>query len=418
MSEEILLNVMFTGSYLEDKNANIGHEIINLFKTDQGHNYIYVLPYGSMRREHNNKIKAILLVRRCSSKVFEIIAKATDLEQITYIDTTVNKEQTLQHKKQVAYIDENNVTYGGLKPYEIFKENIGNEQAIYITFKANVFLRSVKPIYITTEKSNKNYIYMEDLEHFSSQSPKRYIKVNTKAFNILEKIIEDKSNWERENTSPFVQKILGQEIYTKQIHNFMDIIRKEDDELVFSNLFKYIFDANPSGFCKFAKEVLNINNFNDKFVTLREKENIDLLLICDKCVVVIENKIKSSVNGICDRHNIGSVLVQSQLEKYYQYVEKNENFKKKNKHYFIFAPNYNHIILKNYACGKNYKLIEFSKIYDFFQNNQSLYKDIAYFYEFLYALKKHTNSVNNHHEEIMHKRFADAIYQIKKNKKG
>ena len=84
-SKEILLNIMYTGAYLENENANIGHEIINLFKADNGNNYIYVLPYGLMSKKHNDKIKTILLVRRCNSKIIEILAKATDLEQVAYI---------------------------------------------------------------------------------------------------------------------------------------------------------------------------------------------------------------------------------------------------------------------------------------------------------------------------------------------
>ena len=52
--KEILLNVMYTGSWLDE---NIGHEIINLFRSDNGQNYIYVLPWGTMDKKHNNQIK-------------------------------------------------------------------------------------------------------------------------------------------------------------------------------------------------------------------------------------------------------------------------------------------------------------------------------------------------------------------------
>ena len=76
---EIILNRMYVGEYLS---KNIGHEIINLFKADNGNNYIYLNPYGSMSKEHNDKIKAILLVRYGGKNTMEILAKATDLEQI------------------------------------------------------------------------------------------------------------------------------------------------------------------------------------------------------------------------------------------------------------------------------------------------------------------------------------------------
>ena len=40
----ILLNIMYTGKYISEYNK-IGHEIINLFKADDGNNYIYVTPF-------------------------------------------------------------------------------------------------------------------------------------------------------------------------------------------------------------------------------------------------------------------------------------------------------------------------------------------------------------------------------------
>lgn len=70
--------------------------------------------------------------------------------------------------------------------------------------------------------------------------------------------------------------------------------------------------------------------------------------------------------------------------------------------------------MENYECGKNYKLIEFSKIFDFFDKNKDLYKNVKYFNEFLFALQKHTKSKDSSHEEIMYKRFVEAIYKAKK----
>lgn len=319
-SKEILLNIMYTGTYLENENANIGHEIINLFKADNGNNYIYVLPYGSMSKKHNDKIKTILLVRRCNSKIIEILAKATDLEQVAYIEKTFKnnkKEYIKQHELQVKYIDENNITFGGVKPYKIYENNEGNDESIYITFKANT-VRTVRkdlnPIYITTDKNNSNCHFMEDVDHFPSQSPKMYIQEKTKAFEVLENIINDETLWDK-NTTPKVQEIIDDiKDDTDNKYNFINIIKKENDELVFSNLFKYIFDSNPNAFIKFVKEVLEIKDFSNDFMVLREKANIDLLILDKNNAIVIENKIKSSINGICERHDIGSELIQSQLK--------------------------------------------------------------------------------------------------------
>lgn len=413
-SKEILLNIMYTGTYLENENANIGHEIINLFKADNGNNYIYVLPYGSMSKIHNDKIKTILLVRRCNSKIIEILAKATDLEQVAHIEKTYNKEERLkQHQLQLEYIDKNNITYGKIKQYRIYENNEWDKESIYITFKANTVRKVLNPIYITTDKNNTNCCFMEDVEHFPSQSPKMYIKEGTKAFEVLENIINNETLWEPENTTPKVQDIIDKIKDDKNNeYNFINIIKKENDELVFSNLFKYIFDSNPNAFSKFAKDVLNIDDFSSDFITLREKVDIDLLILDKNNAIVIENKIKSSINGICERHDIGSELIQSQLKKYKDFVE--HHYKDKNKYYFIFAPNYNHICLKNYECGKNYKLIEFSEIFNFFNKNKDIYKNVKYFNEFLFALQKHTKTKDSSHEEIMYKRFVEAIDKTKK----
>ena len=71
------------------------------------------------------------------------------------------------------------------------------------------------------------------------------------------------------------------------------------------------------------KNVLGVKIFENEFSILREKANIDLLIVEKNNAIVIENKIKSNINGICERHDIGSELIQSQLKKYREYVEKN-----------------------------------------------------------------------------------------------
>lgn len=416
MTKEILLNIMYTGTYLEG--TNIGHEIINLFRDDNGNNYIYVLPYGSMSKIHNDTVESILLVRRCNSKIIEILAKATGLKQIPYFDKPyVGEERKRQHQLQVNYIDNNKITYNGLKPYKIFENNDGNIACLYVTFKAEEVRKVAKPIYITTDSSNKNCYFMEDIEHFPSQSPKMYITNELKSYKILEDIINDESNWEDKNTTPKVKDILkNKEFLEEDKSNFIEIIKQEYDELTYSNLFSYIFASNISGFHKFAKEVLGINEFDGDLTIEREKANIDLLLTDNINAIVIENKIKSNINGVCDRHNIGSELIQSQLKKYQKYVE--THYSSNNKYYFIFAPNYNHINLNNYECGKNYKLIVFKKIYDFFVQNKKLYKNTPYFPEFIFALKKHIKPVDNSHEENMYKRFCNTIEEIKSKEKS
>ena len=229
MAKEILLNIMYTGTFLESE--NIGHEIINLLKDDNGNNYVYVLPYGTMSKIHNNKIKTILLVRRCNSKIFEILAKATDLQQITLLDKSYNDEEKIeQHRRQIEYIYKNKITYGGIKPNKFFEDNEGNDHAIYITFKANDVKKVARQIFITTDAKIPNCYFMEDISHFPSQSPKCYISDNKKGYDVLERIINDETNWESENNTPKVKAILkNKELLRHKTDNFIKIIKKDVD---------------------------------------------------------------------------------------------------------------------------------------------------------------------------------------------
>ena len=93
-------------------------------------------------------------------------------------------------------------------------------------------------------------------------------------------------------------------------------------------MFAYFFDINREAFSRFAREVLHIEVQTD-FTIEREKRNIDLLISDKNNAVVIENKIKSSINGIDDRHDIYSDQVQSQLKKYYQFVTSDDEYRNK-----------------------------------------------------------------------------------------
>ena len=82
MSEKdtILINIMYTGDYT---NKNIGHEIINLYKTDKGENYIYISPYGKLADDKYGGVSTVLLARPAEKGRLEIIAKADGLTPLS-----------------------------------------------------------------------------------------------------------------------------------------------------------------------------------------------------------------------------------------------------------------------------------------------------------------------------------------------
>ena len=213
--------------------------------------------------------------------------------------------------------------------------------------------------------------------------------------------------WNKENTT---RKIDLDEIYTYESHEgFLSVIKKEDDELVMSNLFSYIFNHKKDVFRDFVIEVLGINDFKINYNIVREKDNIDLLIENEDSVIIIENKIKSKINGVKSE---SSGKIESQLSKY---VEKAyEEYRHKKLNFYIFAPDYNQINLDIYECGHEYKIINYSKIYDFYFKNAARMLNIKYFKEFLDAIYIHTMTTDNTNFEKMKKQFINNILELKK----
>lgn len=242
-------------------------------------------------------------------------------------------------------------------------------------------------------------------------SLKMYIKKDdqTNAFQILQKILENADFWENKNTTQNALEI--RQFYKYDKSNFIDLIDKQNAETTYSNLFKHIFESDSELFKKFAKDVLEINDISENYKVEREEGHIDLLITDKNNIIVIENKIKSGINGV--KYDIHGDIIGSQLNEYYQYVKK---YKKKNEWFFIFAPDYNQINTDKikYIPKNIYKIIPYSRIYKFFDNLS--YEDsvryshkIQYFYEFIYAIEKHINSLDNALEIETHKKFIRKI---------
>ena len=163
----IILNRMYAGSYLDE---NIGHEVINLFKDDNGSNYIYINPYGDINAKSNDSVKAILLVKHVEKGVLEVVAKAENLQQVYYKKTDREEE----FKNQKEYIKEHKITYGNVLLSEIYKSD---HDELLITFKTNKLRTVKKPVFLIEDESKqykyKNHYFLTE-KHFSTQSLKMY----------------------------------------------------------------------------------------------------------------------------------------------------------------------------------------------------------------------------------------------------
>lgn len=401
--EAILINKMYTGSYLS--NSNTGHETINFLEADDGSKYIYITPYGDYNNE-DYKIKYVLLTGPQINRQYQIIAmikfdnannKNNDIEDNTedysYHNLAIKLDpQYAKHKKipkkvlkEIHDIQAQNLKYGGQYLYDIFKNNKGNDTAIYATFKVNKIYepKDDKDIIVRLNDGKKG-IYINGKKIYSidltlGRRGIRYITTEDEKNNKnpLTKLIEDSSLW-KDYTPKKVTIENSSNI--KDNFSFINLINGENNEYAYSSMLAYYFGLEFDGHLLFQEF------FNDKF----PDNNIEFINVFQEHhlhngsrpdivfegkneneQVIIENKIKSGING-------------KQLTKY--------------KKGLIFVPNYNENLIKNDSefinNNSNFKIITYRELLDFFDNNQVVSKYIKtdknaerYFEDFKSALR-------------------------------
>ena len=138
MNSEILINQIFTGRYLEE-GENIGHEVINLFKDDAGHNNLFITPSGLVR---NHEVEGVLFVCNISARItVEVVAMAKGI-------STISDDEIKQ------------ITYKGYSLDHIFGDNsyLGNKDPVpnQVSFRAAKVATPTKRIFITLDNNFKS----------------------------------------------------------------------------------------------------------------------------------------------------------------------------------------------------------------------------------------------------------------------
>ncbi len=438
--KQILINSMYNynkGAYANEE-KNIVHEIINLFKADDDNFYIYIVSDGRIGSNHNDCVSDIVLVRNVGNKTVEVIAWVKNPIQLAKCKKNLKKEENKSNiiKEQSKYIDK--MEYDNVCVTKIFRDNKykgkkeNENDVIYATFKAKQVLIPKETIFLTYKKENKNKPNTYYLENrIINRSQRIYINENKMDYNTLKELFESDKWKENEFGKINVKEYMKKRENREDHFNFLKLIHHEYYEPAFSNLFQYYFLKNEKIFEKFAKEILGveINTNSDEFEIKREENHIDLLIRDENNIIVIENKIKSEINGV-EYDDYGSI-VQSQLEKYYNYALgkdlkgkeqksidiNNSHFKDPHRkpHFYIFTPNYKHLKTENFKKAKMYKNIEYKKIYDFYKKfKDNEFADDKYFKDFLNALYKHTLPIDSDIYEEMLDRF---ILKVKKYQK-
>ena len=226
MAKEILINQLFSGSYLEE-GYNIGHEVINLFKDDDGNNNLFITPSGPVK---NHDIEYILFVRHISKHTtVEVVGLAKNIYQIT------NEEM-------------NRIRYAGVSLDQIFSSNTyrGEKDTFsrHVTFRAKSVQLPLKRIILSIDNNFSTDDYMIFLQSKKKvivpQGVRSYYSCENDetAYFQLKELIENSELWEADNNT---KELIPEGAVHNEAPSFLEIIRKEDDENVFSNLIGYFF---------------------------------------------------------------------------------------------------------------------------------------------------------------------------------
>lgn len=415
---EIILNRLFSGDYLTD---NVGHEVINLYKDDNGHHYLYVQPYGSYSIEHFEKIQYMLMVRGVEGKgAVEVVGLAQGITDIC--DPRLSESKNWN--KQYAYIAQNDITYGGKSIIDIFSQNTDHivdkngtllketplHQPIYISMRAESVKRPSRPVYIVFKSGKKDefdpakvkVVFLSETQQ-ARCSLKQYFNNESPDYQKLLDLILCPDLWvgELDKVTDIKEE--------KEETNFFNICGIEDYELAFSNGFAYFIQKYPSLIVEFAKEKLNVSA-KDFPIVKREYHNIDIWLENNDEIVVVENKVTSKINGV---QTSDKVLSGSQLNKYYTFAQTQAKASGKKVRCFLLTPDYNQIQLsqynlKDFPCDQIYKQIVYSDVYDFMMRYPI---DDVYFKEFLKGVKWHTQMRHNDLFETTRQKFYNMIHQ-------
>lgn len=204
-----------------------------------------------------------------------------------------------------------------------------------------------------------------------------------------------------------------------------DICGVAYSELAYSNAIAYFFERYPHLFTGFMHELGVDFPITGRFDVKRELLNIDLLFTNGEKSVVIENKIKSGINGL-DKHDPN----KSQLEKYYRLLDKTDkkyadmisdkatikNLRHRfpNPQFFVLTPDYNNVDLSQYTCNEKYTKVHYSQLYAYLKTTAEYKNDGDYqFHEYVDSLERHASPYDNKLYVTTLQRLMDMIQDSK-----
>lgn len=427
MSREIVISRMYSGAYLR---LNLGHEIINMFKADDGKHYIYLNDLGTFGKEHfdaegNLTIESVLLTHTIEGmNVVEVLGVAIGLHALynPTLSTEENAQIQLDLKKSVAY--------GGVPASKVFAGY--KAQDVFFTFEADEVRRVAEGKHIYIKMADKDgqtprelQVYEDDvLVHLEDvkmgQGLKTYVSAESADFAQIEALVQDAANWE--NTIATVA-----ESPVPEDMSLLTICGRENDEVAYSNALAFFFKKYPSLLGELLNSMASIKSTFYEFVVEREVGHTDLLCYNSTNLIVIENKIKSDINGIEKDEN--GVIVKTQLDDYVEFSKKFRDEycpKALIPRYYLLVPDYSNI--RHYhmdhfnpytpdsiLVGK-FSVLYYSTLYKFLTKKikkAPFSKDVA-FKEFVKSIEPHTHLTDDSLYRDMLRRFHERIEAVNK----
>ena len=417
-----LISKMFVGSYNDE---NIGHEVINFYKPDGDDKfiYLYIPPLGNVAQNVEN----VVLVGPSDGYLHPVLAIAKNPIMLTK-ESTENLQDKIEYggvaisKVQFQQIkDDRNIEVQKLN-FKVAEENyykpsktiflVGKEAKDKSAIIKRANEKGGEVVFVDEKGLNRQMAYVEFDVVKEIES-----KVGIKSYKV------DKVDVFAPSKYPYIKNSL------------IGFIHKEYDETAYSNMLYDILKTADEPFRKeFVKDILGITLQNDikildkevytltKSQKLIKKGNkdafktqqgrIDLLIANEEEFIIIENKIKSGLNGLF----VEEGETKTQIDKYLKFAEEfkkeNSTYKNSNIKVVIFAPEYNKDFNVYADKGQKIPVVSYRKLSDFFGANVNKSIMHKYYDEFVNALHKHSLTK----PEEINRRFVDVlISSIKSN---
>lgn len=316
--KNVLITKMFSGSY---GNSNLCHEVINLFTADDHRNYIYIPKYGKYTTNGTmDKVTHVILITENGKtsdgkKQFDCIG-IVEIERNYPYNEWFNQGGNKTSNFTSKFVSDNStITYGGRRLF--YKDGKGGYNSdIFGKIEENPFTFVAKSVYLFNKPFPVNDLVLPNSPNVLKKFGRQIRYCEWDAIIDLKNKIDGLLNSKEFHCPNFYSHSFERSILSNQ--TFLDILGKTYDEEIASSYLTYAFSKLPKLtvelFNEFSKGKIKLNeDFEVKrefYVSNHSKYGfVDILIYDEDNLIVIENKINSSIEFINGK---------SQLDLYYE----------------------------------------------------------------------------------------------------